>query len=332
MKNSPISFGYELSHEVYDPKTLNNHAIKAEKSGFETLWNSDHFHPYFHENASCGFAWSFIPAVGKDTEKVKLGTRVTTPLGRYHPAIIAQAFATMDYMFPGRIILGLGSGEAMNTLPLGSSYPEYSDRRKVLEESLEIIHQLWNKDFVNYEGEHFSLNSAKLYTKSEKKIPIFLAAKGESSAKLAGKFADGVDTVSEKMVLEREILPSLERGAKDRDKNFEKIVLSAGLKCSIHEDYDKALESVQKDAVWLHPQIWNIKVSDPRELEKLGKEIPREKLQEEYCICTDSEKIIKKIEKMKEAGINHIVINDQSPNPVDALRILGEEVLPYFKY
>jgi len=197
-----VSFGLNVSQEDHDPVELLEQAKRAEDAGFEVAWSSDHFHPYYHESpfhkrASCGFAWVWMGAAGVQTRKIKLGTMVTSLLGRYHPAVVAQAFATLDYVFPGRVILGLGAGEAMNVRPLGHEWLEYPERREHLRESLEIIRRLWSEEFVDYEGKYFKLDTANLYTKPKGKIPIYVGAKGQKTALLAGEFADGVDTVSD---------------------------------------------------------------------------------------------------------------------------------------
>lgn len=330
-----VSFGLNVSQEDHDPVELLKQAKRAEDAGFEVAWSSDHFHPYYHESpfhkrASCGFAWVWMGAAGVQTGKIKLGTMVTSLLGRYHPAVVAQAFATLDYMFPGRVILGLGAGEAMNVRPLGHEWPEYPERREHLRESLEIIRRLWSEEFVDYEGKYFKLDTANLYTKPKKKIPIYVGAKGKNTALLAGEFADGVDTVSDPKVLRDEILPSIRKGAKKAGRDPEAIDFSTWISFSYDENYERALKSALQSAPWAYPNIWKMDVWDPREIQKLGESVPIEKIEEGNFIGADSERIIKEVERLVGLGFDHIILANHSPEPEKGIDFFRNEIFPHF--
>jgi coenzyme F420-dependent glucose-6-phosphate dehydrogenase len=202
-------------------------------------------------------------AAGMFTKSVKLGTRVAAPLGRCYRAIIAQAFATLDYLFPGQIVLGLGTGEAMNVKPLGHRWPPYPERLQRLRESIEIVRMLWKGEFANYEGEYYKLDTANLHTKPKNSIPLFVAAKGARTALLAGKYADGIDTVSDPRVLQNEIIPNVRKGAKELDRNPEDIMINTGLSCSYHENYEKVFRCASRNASWLHHNIYSMDIWDP---------------------------------------------------------------------
>ncbi|MEM4246461.1 MAG: TIGR03557 family F420-dependent LLM class oxidoreductase [Candidatus Bathyarchaeia archaeon] len=211
---SPI-LGYKASHEQYQPDKLLMHAVLAEKYGFEALWASDHFHPWAHTGAAGGFAWVWIASAAERTKKVRIGTSVTAPILRYHPAIVAQAFATLSYTYPDRIFLGLGAGEALNESPLGYAWPTAKQRVEMLEEAIVIIRKLWSEDFVSYQGK-YTLKKAKLYTKPPKPIKIIVATAGVKVAKLAGRLADGILLVSGSQAIEqsKKLFQAFESGAK----------------------------------------------------------------------------------------------------------------------
>jgi coenzyme F420-dependent glucose-6-phosphate dehydrogenase len=185
------TIGYWVVQEQYDPTELTRFTIEAEKGGFETVVSSDHFMPWFNSGGHGGFAWNWISATAAYTDKIRLGTGVTAP-DRYHPAIIAQAFATLDSMFPGRVMIGIGAGEAMNSIPLGIVKPSSGQMELRMKDALEIITRLWSGNFEDFDGFFYRIRHAKLYTLPKTKIPIFVAAGGRHSAELAGEFGDGV--------------------------------------------------------------------------------------------------------------------------------------------
>jgi len=187
-----LTLGYKTCHEQYQPDKLLSHAVLAENCGFETLWTSDHFHPWAHTDAGGGFAWTWIASAAERTRRIQIGTSVTAPILRYHPALVAQAFASLAYMYPSRIFLGLGAGEALNESPLGYTWPSPSQRVEMLEEAVVVIKKLWTEKFVSFEGKYYQLRKANLYTKPRNPIKIYVAAVGTSVAILAGRYAHGL--------------------------------------------------------------------------------------------------------------------------------------------
>ena len=192
-----VSIGYWAAHEQYSMHDLLKFVIEAEKGGFTTTMTSDHFHPWWHDNAYGNFTWIWIAAAAERTKRMQFVTGVTAPVHRYHPAIIAQAFASLDVLYPGRIGLGLGSGEAMNESPLGFDWPRARARLTRTKEAIQIIRQLWNQresdeGFVNFNGEYFLIRNAKLYTLPSTHIPIYMAATGQQATKVAAKYSDGL--------------------------------------------------------------------------------------------------------------------------------------------
>ena len=326
-----IAFGYRAEAEGHQPDELLRYAALAQKIGIDFVPISDHFHPWFHTNAACPFAWSWMSAAAASIPDIRLGTIVTAPIDRYHPAVIAQAFATMDVMFPGRIFLALGTGEAMNDSPLGYPWPEFTERLERLKESLEIIRTLWNSDFVNYSGTYYTLKDANLYTKPKGRIPIYVAANGPKASELVGRYADGFvtfDTVKENI---KDLWPIIDKAASDSGRSSDKIVKNVELFFSYSQDYQAALASARRWKSGLIHNVLDLAIHDPRELERRGNLISDEELEKVWTITTDADAVIKKVEKSISLGYNEIELHSASPSEETFLQMCNEEVLPYFK-
>jgi coenzyme F420-dependent glucose-6-phosphate dehydrogenase len=326
--NEKLVIGYWAAQEQYSPTDLIDHARAAEKAGFETVFTSDHFTPWFDTGAHAGFAWAWMAACAAMTKTMRFGTGVTAP-DRYHPALIAQNFATLGEMFPGRVMLGLGAGEAMNSIPLGIVFPSPGQRTRRLREALEIITRLWNGQFEDYSGLFYQLHNAKLYTKPKTKIPILVAAGGKYSAELAGEFGDGIIGFSGEEDVLRTALDTARKHGKDPDQ-FQRLI---EFKCSYDPDYEKALGSVR---IWRSTMAGNVlgsDISDPVKLEEKGaKEVTDAKIQEVWSIVTDVEELIKPIEATMKRGYNLIQIHSSSPDELAFIREFAEEVIPSLEH
>jgi coenzyme F420-dependent glucose-6-phosphate dehydrogenase len=324
-----VKIGYWAPQERYEPSKLLQNAVLAESYGFESVITSDHFHPWFNTDASAGFSWIWMAAVAERTKNIEIGTGVTVPTFRYHPAIVAQAFATLGSLYPGRIILGLGTGEAMNEMPLGFDWPPFKERLKRLEEAIEVIRALWTGEFTSYEGTHYRLNDAKIYTLPKKPVPIFMAAGGPKAAELAGRLADGLLTVVISVEHFRGvIMPAVERGARKAGRDPKSIEKMIELKLSFDEDYEKAERSCRR---WMPnevPDIIKLPIWDPRKLEELGK---KEGDIKAWHVTTDPEEHIKIIEDHIKLGFNRIQLHSSSPDEEKFISRYGKEVLPYFR-
>jgi coenzyme F420-dependent glucose-6-phosphate dehydrogenase len=303
--------------------------VLAEKQGFEFICTSDHFHPWFHKGGCAGQAWVWIGTAGAKTNKVRLGTGVTPCLFRYHPALVAQAFATLDEMFPGRIFLGIGTGEAMNEIPLGFKWPRFKERLKRTEEAVIIIKSLWKEDFTDFEGNFFKLRGANLYTKPKEKIPIYFAASGPRAARASGRLGDALMTGVRERERAQILLAAYKEGVKESGRRIEGMPKMVELKISYDKDYDKALDSLSIWRVVLFPNIINKPISDPRELDKMGKQVDLKQLSK--LVFTDIEEIISKIEENIEIGFNEIQVGSSSPNEEKFILEFGRKVLPYLQ-
>jgi coenzyme F420-dependent glucose-6-phosphate dehydrogenase len=327
-----VTFGYRAVAEQYSAAQLLEFAVDADEQGFEFVSISDHFHPWFHEGGHAVFAWTWMPAALERTKNVRIGTGVTTPINRYHPAIIAQAFATMAAMHPGRVYLGLGTGEAMNEVPVGQRWPDFKERIARVEESIKIIRMLWSNDFTSYRGKYYSLTDAKLYIDGYGDIPIYVAASGPAMAELAGMQADGLYTTpAPPDHLRNVLLPAFRKGAEKNGRDHDK--LNALIFCNISwdEDYDRALKSILRWRVVAIPGMFGKPVWDPRKLDELGKTVPVEEIAKRWIICTNLEDAVKRIDEYASLGFNQIEIRSGSPDEKKFIKKFGRELLPYLK-
>jgi coenzyme F420-dependent glucose-6-phosphate dehydrogenase len=325
-------FGFYSAHEQYDPNELLDFAVRAEENNFDTIWSSDHFHPWAHTNAESGFAWIWLASVAERTKRVSFGS-VTSPLLRYHPALVAQAFSTFSFMYPGRVFLCLATGEAMNEAPLGLRWPPFKERLDRLEESIIVIRKLWTDSFVNFEGKYYKVRSANLYTKPKGKVPLYVAANGRSTTYLAGKYADGI--LSSGRVFEAkfksELLPALERGAKDGGRNADEVKKIIHIVTSYDEDFERAVEGCRFWNATMVPGIFNAEVYDPREIEAKAQSITKEDILKTRFVVTNEEDAIKKIELYIDAGVTEVEFLSTSPDQNKFIDFFGKRVLPYFK-
>jgi len=326
-----LRLGYWAAQEQYDPQRLLQYAVHAEVVGFDIIVTSDHFHPW-GDTGQAGFPWIWMASAAEKTRKVEVGTAVTTPLFRYHPAIVAQGFATLDNLYPGRIFLTIGTGHAMNEKPLGYPFPEgFEEKVGRLQESLEIIQKLWGGDFVTYNGKYYNLDRAKLYTKPKTKIPIYLATSNERVARLAGQFADGILTNPRGLERFRKIVNTMERSAIKLARDPTKLSKSMEFKVAYDIDYNRALKSAMFWATTAIPKEKREQVWDPRELQALVGPAEEKTIKESWLITTDSDDIIKRLGEFLKMGFDRVYIHSASPIEERFLNLLGREILPWMR-
>jgi G6PDH family F420-dependent oxidoreductase len=338
--------GYWASQEQYSMQDLLKFVVEAERGGLKTCLTSDHFHPWWHDNGYGNFTWIWMAAAAERTKNMQFITGVTAAVYRYNPAIIAQAFASLDVLYPRRIGLGVGTGEAMNEVPLGFDWPSGDIRLARTIEAIQIIKKLWkeerstkskgndddngNNGFVDFHGDYFKIKNAKLYTPPSAKIPLYMAAVGEQATKAAAKYTDGLITVT-KPDKSKEIFEIFDKAANEEanePKSLEKI---AKPKISYSEDYDKALKSTEFWRASLLEDVFNLDISDPRELEQKAKsEVSDEKLRQSTLIITSIEDCIKPLEEYFKAGYTRLYPHSTSPDEIKFIQDFCAKVLPYF--
>jgi coenzyme F420-dependent glucose-6-phosphate dehydrogenase len=341
------SVGYWASQEQYSMEDLLNFTIEAEKNGFTDCMTSDHFHPWSHTGGHGNFTWVWIAAAAERTSKMKFITGVTATVYRYNPAIVAQAFASLDVLYPGRIGLGVGSGEAMNEVSLGFDWPSGEVRLERTKESIQIIQSLWkgtadqaktdkvkeidNDGFVTYQGKFLSTKKARLYTPPKTNIPLYMAAVGEEATKIAATFTDGLITVA-KPNKSDEIFQIFDKQAKLSRKDPTRLEKIGKPRISYNKDYDKAFHSCEFWRTSSLKDAFELDINDPRELEKKAKrEVSDEKLKQSILITTNIEECIRPIEEYFKAGFTKIYVQSTSPNETEFIDEFSKKVLPHFE-
>ncbi len=325
-----LKIGYHCLPEQYNPSACVSHMIQAEKYGFDTVWASDHFHPWVSKGQG-GFAWVLLSAFAAMTKRIPFGTSVTAPTLRYHPAIVAQAFATLDCLFPGRVFLGLGTGEALNEMPLGYDWPKYTERAERLEEAIQIILRLWKGETLSTKGKYYTLRKAKLYTKPNGKIPLYIAAAGPTSAKLAGTYGNGVIILAGNLKLyDNSLCQSVDKAARQNNRDPTQIERVLELLVSYDEHYDRALKAARFWAPTMLPIVFKAALYDPHEIESLGEYIGDDVIEKNWLICNSPEDARKVILDYAAHGFDQIEITNASPDPEAFLKDIGS-VLPIIR-
>src|SRR4029079_19401669 len=242
-----MRYGYKASAEQFPPRRLRDLAIAAERAGFDSVWTSDHFQPWRHTDGHAPNALVWLGAASQAASRVTLGTSVLTPSFRYNPAVVAQAFATLGCLAPGRVILGVGTGESMNEIPVGVDWPEQSERFARLKEAVTLIHQLFEEDFVTFEGEYYRTHNATIYDRPDEAVPIYIAASGPAAAKLAGRIGDGFICTSGKGedLYTETLLPALTVGCNLGNRDPSTVERTIEMKVSFDTDLDRAMEDTK---------------------------------------------------------------------------------------
>jgi coenzyme F420-dependent glucose-6-phosphate dehydrogenase len=240
-----IRFGYKASSEQFGPNELLDYAVGAEENGFDSVFLSDHLQPWMHEGGHAPAAVPWLGAAGQATSRITLGTSVLTPTFRYHPGVIAQEFATLGAMNPGRVILGVGTGEALNEVTLGQEWPDPPERFQRMKEAILLIRELWRGERVTYDGTFYRVSNATIYDRPEQEVPIYIGASGPAATRLAGRIADGWITTSGKdpSLYTETLIPAFEDGlAKGGQANVDRML---EVKVSFRPDRARALENTR---------------------------------------------------------------------------------------
>ena len=322
------TIGYCCSPDMRDPWTLLKHVQLATQAGFKAIWVSDHFHPFFDTNAHEYSTLVWMSAALERVKQIPFGTSVIAPILRYHPAIIAQAFGTMELMFGRRVILGVGSGEALNEVPLGFRWPSPKERREMLVEAVGIIRKLWTGDFVSFSGKYYTLSKAKLYMSSS--VPIYISAYGPRTAELVGMIGDGFITEKPLDYVERSLFPQLRKGAISVGRTIDQITKVLDFNVSYGSDYEKALDSVRSWGGGFFPSTFISPVCDPRELEAMSKTISDETLANTYLVGDSIEEHIRRIENAFKIGFDHVQVFNASSAEESFIEAYRNKIIPYF--
>jgi coenzyme F420-dependent glucose-6-phosphate dehydrogenase len=323
--------GYKASAEQFGPNELLEYSILAEQRGFDSVFISDHFQPWRHTDGHAPFSMAWMCALGARTSRITMGTSVLTPTFRYHPSVVAQAFGTLGVMFPGRVILGVGTGESLNEVPAtGLAWPEPKERTARLKEALTLIRQLWSEQRVSFKGQYYRTDKATIYDRPSLAPPIYVAAAGPVLAKYAGQFADGFICTSGKApeLYRDTLLPSVTTGIQAADRTPEDIDMMIEMKVSFDSDPQRALEDTRHwAALSLSPEE-KISVEDPLEMERLADLLPAERAAKRWIVSTDAEEHVARIKPYLDLGFRHLVFHAPGSDQARFLNLYADQVLP----
>jgi coenzyme F420-dependent glucose-6-phosphate dehydrogenase len=323
-----IRFGYKASAEQFPPAELLGYGVRAEELGFDSVFISDHLQPWRHDGGHAPAALPWLGALAARTERVLVGTSVLTPTFRYHPAVVAQAFATLGCLAPGRAILCFGSGESLNEVPLGIAWPDGKERFARLKEAVMLIKQLWTEDRVSFEGTYYRTEHATIYDKPDQPVPIYIGASGPAATRLAGRIADGFITTSGKgrELYTDTLLPAVGEGAAKAGRSD--IDLMIEVKVSFDPDLEKARNDTNYwGALALSPEE-KTGVEDPIEMQRRADALPVERTVTRWIVSSDAEEHAAKVSEYLDMGFKHLVFHAPCPDQERFLRLYSEEVLP----
>ncbi len=325
-----MRYGYKASAEQFGPRRLLDYAVLAEDLGLETIAISDHFQPWRHKGGHTPAVFPWLGAAGENTERALLGTSVLTPTMRYHPSIVAQNFATLACLNPGRVFLGVGTGEALNETPAtGDAWPGAKERRMMLREALELIKLLWSEERVSFDGEYYQTDRATIYDKPEVPIPIYVAASGPLAAKLAGRVGDGfIATSGKDPELYKELLGKLAEGAEGAGRDPDQIDKFIEIKVSYdRQDIEYAERACHFWATLALKPEEKSGIDDATEMEEAADKI-LDRAQTRFIVSDDPDQVVEKIAPYVELGFSHLIFHGPGDDQERFLRGFCADVLP----
>jgi G6PDH family F420-dependent oxidoreductase len=310
--------GYFLSSEERTAAELIEGAARAEQAGFEALWISDHYHPWNREQGQSPFVWAVLGGIARATERATVTTAVTCPTVRIHPAVIAQAAATVATLMPGRFLFGVGSGEALNEHILGDPWPEADVRLEMLEEAIEVIRALWSGQTVSHRGRHYTVEHAKVFSRPDQPPPIVVSAFGPKALALAARVGDGWCTTSPDADSLRSYREQGGRG-----------VTQAGLKACWGPDEGEAVALAHR--LWANEALPGEAaqvVPTPEHFEQLSSLVTPQAIAESIPCGPDPERHVEAVRPFLEAGFDEVYVAQIGPDQQGFLEFYAREVLP----
>ena len=326
-----IRIGYKASAEQFGPRQLLSYALEAEARGFDSVAVSDHFQPFRHTGGHAPAALPWLGALAVQSERIRFGTSVSTPTLRVHPSIMAQSFATIASLAPGRVWLGVGTGESMNEVPaLGIAWPRFAERLERLAEAVELMRLLWSQDRVTYDGTYYRTANATVYDKPDRPVPILIAAAGAKAARFAGAEGDGYITTSGKPreLYTETLLPKVAEGIAAGGPKAQPYDHMIEVKVSFDTDKERALQDTRHWAALALSSEEKMSVEDPVEMQRLADALPLERAASRWIVSSDPDEQVEKIGYYVGLGFNHLVFHAPGPDQARFLDLYGKEVLP----
>ncbi|MCA0452440.1 MAG: TIGR03557 family F420-dependent LLM class oxidoreductase [Chloroflexi bacterium] len=314
--------GYALSSEEHVPQKLIQNAKQAEQAGFTFALISDHYHPWIDKQGESPYVWSVLGGIAQATTTLQVGTGVTCPIIRIHPAIIAQAAATVASMMPGRFFLGVGTGENLNEHITGEKWPIFDTRAEMLEEAVEIIRLLWQGGSQSWDGMYYTVENAQVYTLPDELPPIMLAASGEKAAELAGRIGDGLITTAP----DKEVIEAFKKnGSSDRSMYGQVSVCWA-------KDEETGLNTALEwwPTAGLSGEL-NQELPTPAHFKQATQTVRKEDIAKTVACGNDPQKHLEAIQKFVDVGIENIYIHQIGPDQDGFLEFYQKHILPEFQ-
>jgi coenzyme F420-dependent glucose-6-phosphate dehydrogenase len=325
-----LQVGYKASAEQFSASDLLGYARLAAEAGFDSIAVSDHFQPFRHTGGHAPAALPWLGALAATTSRARLGTSVSTPTLRFHPSVLAQAFATIDNLAPGRLFVGVGTGESVNEVPATAlEWPGFSERLGRLEEAVDLMRRLWTDERVTFEGRWYRTARATVYDRPQRPIPILVAAAGPRAARFAGRIGDGFITTSGKPpeLYTETLLPAVAEGIAKAGRDSGAYERMLELKVSYAADVETAIADCRYWAPLALPAEAKQGVDDPLELERLAD--AEHVRPESRFICTaDADEVCERAAPYVEAGFHHLVVHGPGADQAGFIRRFAADVLP----
>ena len=327
-----LRLGYKASAEQFGPRELLDFSVLAERLGLEIVAVSDHFQPWRHHGGHSPASLTWLGALGERTERALLGTSVLTPTMRYHPSVVAQSFATLACLNPGRVFLGVGTGEAMNETPAtGDEWPSAKERRARLTEAIELMRRLWTEERVTFTGDWYRTERATVYDRPEEPVPVFVAASGPLAAKLAGRVGDGfICTSGKRPELYHELLSAVAEGASAAGRDPSGIGRMIEIKVSYDRDADYAREACRWWAALSLTTEEKSGVEDPIEMERLA-DAAADRAHTRFIVSSDPDEVVERIGGYIELGFTDLVFHAPGEDQRRFLEQFAADVMPLLR-
>jgi coenzyme F420-dependent glucose-6-phosphate dehydrogenase len=325
-----LEIGYKASAEQFRASELLGFAQLAEECGFGSVAVSDHFQPFRHTGGHAPAALPWLGALAATTRRIRIGTSVSTPTMRFHPSIMAQAFATIENLAPGRVFLGVGTGESVNEVPATAmEWPGFSERLGRLEESVELMRRLWTEERVSFDGRWYRTARATVYDRPARPIPILVAAAGPRAARFAGRVGDGFITTSGKPAeLYRDtLLPAVAEGIEKAGRDPDAYERLLEVKVSYAADVETAIADCRYWAPLALPAEAKQGVDDPLELERLADE-EHVRPESRFIVSADPDDVAERIGANVALGFRHLVIHGPGADQPAFIRRFSADVIP----
>jgi TAT-translocated FGD2 family F420-dependent dehydrogenase len=325
-RRNQVVVGLALPHEQFPLLKLIEFGVQAEQAGFTAVWASDHFEPWQDNLGHCSLAWVTLAALGQRTQRLLLGTGVTCPSYRYRPQLVAQAFASLGLLYPGRVFLGVGAGEAVNEIPGGGGWGDYEERAARLEEAVTLIRRLWTGEWVSQQGRYYPVDQARLYDVPSQPVPIYVSATGPKSMALAGKIGDGLVSFTE-AVRQPALRQAFEQGARAALKQPASMPILVGQFVVVGDRQ----EAERWAPLWrfLPRAASYLNDPDPRSIQRRAEhEVPPEQAYSTWVVSQDPQAHLQALQKLIDGGVTHIFLHSPQQDQAKVITFYGEQVLP----